>query len=214
MGRRTWLALAVVLGGALVCLLGLTLLHAELGRLTGFDTAVQGFVHGWAAPWVTQVMLALTWLGAVRTFLPAVFVVGIVLGVQRRWRELAALAFAEAGAFALDRALKMHFHRARPVVPWAIGEEHTFSFPSGHSLFAMVLYGTLVWLALRREWKGLLAAGLVAAGLVVMIGVSRIYLGMHWPTDVLAGWFVGAVWVLVVVVVDFCLGKNRQPMKR
>ena len=208
MGRRIWVGLAIVLGGALVCFLGLALLHAELGRLAGFDVGVQGFVHGWNHPWLTRVMLMLTWLGAVRTFLPAVGLVGILLGVQRRWRELAVIAFAEAGAFALDVALKMHFHRARPVVPWAIGDEHTFSFPSGHSLFGMVLYGTLVWLAARRGWKGVLAAGLV-----VGIGLSRVYLGMHWPTDVLAGWFVGAVWVGVVVWVDFSVAEAKEGRK-
>ena len=104
----------------------------------------------------------------------------------------------------LNESLKLHFHRARPRVPWSIGDEHTFSFPSGHSLFAVVLYGTLAYLALGRgrsiAWR--LGCVALATLMPLSIGVSRIYLGMHYPTDVLAGWLAGVLWLSAVGVID------------
>ena len=115
------------------------------------------------------------------------------------------LAFAVVGAFLLNESLKLHFHRARPQVPWAIGDEHTYSFPSGHALFAAALYGTLCYVALARRGTTRLRQVLVlvpACVLVAGIGLSRIYLGMHWPTDVLAGWFTGSLWLVTVMAID------------
>jgi undecaprenyl-diphosphatase len=197
--------LAVVLS-ALTALGPLTLLHAHLedGAARHFDLAVQLRVHGWSRPWLTAVMLALTWIGSVKIFATSL---GIVLGflVGQRHRHAAALlGLSMLGAFVLNESLKLHFHRPRPTVPWSIGDEHTYSFPSGHSLFSFVLYGTLAYLALhrpvtpRRRVEVLVPAILLPLG----IGLSRIYLGMHYPTDVLAGYLTGAVWLVAVVAVD------------
>ncbi len=203
--RRIIGAVLLSMAGAGLSLALLTALHASLGTAAvfAFDHAGQAWVHGWASPALNPVMLAFTGLGAVATFLPAVAFVLVGLLVDGdRWRA-AILAFAMAGALALNEGLKLHFHRARPAVAWAIGDERTYSFPSGHSLFAVALYGTLTCLA----WPASTLArrcglAVVAVVLAAAIGLSRVYLGMHWPTDLLAGYAVGAVWVATVAAVE------------
>ena len=182
----------------------LTALHAVLPQLAGTDAALMATVHHWYSPGLTAVMLALTEIGAVATFASAVGVVVVLLLYRGHSHPAAILGGALLGAFALNESLKLHFHRARPVVPWSIGYEPTFSFPSGHSLFACALYGTLAYLALRpptsaaRKTAILLPAILLPLG----IGLSRIYLGMHFPTDVLAGYTAGGAWLAAVITAD------------
>lgn len=187
-----------------VALAWLTALHTELGPLAGIDRAIQFGVHGWTRPWATGVMLAFTWVGAVKMVVPAVVgMLGWLLWSGRR-HTAAVLSGAIGGAVVLNETLKLHFHRARPTVPWAIGDERTYSFPSGHSLFAVTLYGVLVYLALRRGVSVRRRVSVVVTALVMVVGIglSRIYLGEHFPTDVLAGYGVGLVWVAGVAGMD------------
>jgi membrane-associated phospholipid phosphatase len=205
--RSSWVfaALWVVLGATLALGL-LTLLHAHLGdpSVARFDHGIQFAVHGWATPGLTRLMRALTWVGSIKIFGSVLAVVVAVLLGQRRRHAAALLGFGMVGALALNETLKVHFHRARPMVPWSIGDEHTFSFPSGHSLFSVVLYGTVAYLVARRTACLPLRVAVVAlaAGMPLAIGLSRIYLGMHYPTDVLAGYTVGVVWLGVVAGAD------------
>jgi undecaprenyl-diphosphatase len=144
--NQFWLiAMTIITGGALACLLLLTVLDRSLDTeaVLRFDTHGQALVHSWTNPYITALALALTWLGAIKIFAVAVgLVVGFIF-VQGRRHAALLLGFAITGAFLLNEGLKVHFHRARPKVFWSIGDEHTYSFPSGHSFFAVVLYGTL-----------------------------------------------------------------------
>ena len=109
------------------------------------------------------------------------------------------------GAVILIGVLKLYFHRARPDVSWALAEEHSFSFPSGHSIVAVVLYGSLVYLGfplLRQMWQRVVVS-VVAVGMIAGIGLSRIYLGVHYPSDVAAGYLVGCAWLTTVMVAEW-----------
>ena len=200
------LTLLYTLIGAVAALSLLTILHAQLTQplILIFDHKVQAQVHTWSSPWLSRCMLALTWIGSVKIFLTSLAVVLCGLIVRARKHAAAILVFAMTGALALNETLKLQFHRARPVVPWSIGDEKTYSFPSGHSLFSVVLYGTLAYLALRRgvSSRRQVAVLIPAILLPLGIGLSRIYLGMHWPTDVLAGYTVGLLWLAVTIAVD------------
>ena len=169
-----------------------------------FDLAVQAWVHGLTNPYLTGIMLALTWIGSIKIFATSLAVALIYL-LRRGARHAATLlAGAVVYAFVLNETLKQHFHRIRPQVPWSIGDEHTFSFPSGHSLFAVVFYGTLAYVALHRRTSVRRRFGILipAAVMPLGIGISRIYLGMHYPTDVAAGWLTGGLWLIAVVMID------------
>ena len=159
-------------------------------------------------------MRALTFIGSIEVFIPTLILAVTILlligqkeqGIRLvRKRQVSTLfAIGIGGALILNESFKAHFHRARPHVPWSIGDEHTFSFPSGHSLFSFVLYGLIAYSLLTRRdplpRRLIVTAG--CATLVLGIGVSRIYLGMHWPTDVLAGYLTAAIWLTITITID------------
>jgi undecaprenyl-diphosphatase len=208
--RKLFGALLLVgFGVALVTTFGLVKLHDEILKATfkQRDQAIQNWVHGFTRPVLTEAMRGLSWFGSPLTLAP---VVALAAGVMW-WRGLkydaVLVAAAALGAMALDEVMKLHFKRLRPEVPWAFVHEHSFSFPSGHSVLAMVMYGVIVYKTqdkLRSKWAR--AALMVGAFLMVVgIGVSRVYLGAHYPSDVAGGYFVGAVWLAAVIRSDLWL---------
>lgn len=145
--------------------------------------------------------------------LPATVIVAALLWWRRLHRDKVTFLIAMIGTCILIVVLKLYFHRSRPDVPWVLVEEDSFSFPSGHSIAAVVLYGSLLLLGLqhlRRLWQRLVISGL-SIGMIVGIGVSRIYLGIHYPSDVAAGYLVGCTWLATVVLAEWELTKmDRQ----
>lgn len=149
--------------------------------------------------WVEEAFRDITALGsaAVLTLLGAA-VVGF-LAMRRQYDAIALLVAAVVGGALLSWALKEFFARPRPDLVPHIAQVTSPSFPSGHSLLAVVMYLTLGSLVSRlveglRAKIYVLSVGVTFAFLV---GVSRVYIGVHYPTDVLAGWTVGLIWALV-----------------
>jgi undecaprenyl-diphosphatase len=198
--------LLVGLGVALVTTSGLVELHDEILKASfeQRDQALQSWVHGFVRPWLTEVMSVLSWIGSPVVLTPAVTLAAVWMWWRGRKDDAVLLAAAALGGLALDEVMKLHFKRLRPDLPWAFVHEHSFSFPSGHSVLAMVLCGVIVYKTqdkLPGKWaKAALTAG--AFLMVVGIGVSRVYLGVHYPSDVAGGYFVGAVWLAAVVGSD------------
>jgi undecaprenyl-diphosphatase len=129
-----------------------------------------------------------------------------------RWRRAAVwLLVTLLGALILDVTLKLAFHRARPN-PFFGPIPDTYSFPSGHSLFSFCFYGVLAGLLADRARSVSLRVVIwaIAALLVLAIGVSRIYLGVHYPSDVLAGYLVGTIWTAGMVALDRVRQKRRR----
>ncbi|MGN6268335.1 MAG: phosphatase PAP2 family protein [Sphingomonas sp.] len=148
--------------------------------------------------WIEELMLALTTLGGGTVLTIAVVVTLGALAVRKLWLTAAlVLAATVSGSLAVDLA-KQIVARPRPDVVPHLVEVSSLSFPSGHSANSAIVYLTLALLlaqvipeaGLRRYVIG------VAVVLVTAIGISRVYLGVHWPSDVLAGWSFGALWAL------------------
>lgn len=205
--RKLFGALLLVgFGVALVTTSGLMKLHEEILKATfeQRDQAVQSWVHGFATPMLTEVMRGLSWIGSPFALAPAVALAAGFMWWQELKDDAVLVAVAAIGGVALDEVMKLHFRRLRPEVPWAFVHEHSFSFPSGHSVLAIVMYGVIVYKTqdkLRSKWAK--AALMVVAFLMVAgIGVSRVYLGVHYPSDVAGGYFVGAVWLAAVIGSD------------
>src|SRR5207244_4020919 len=121
----------------------------------------------------------------------------IVLAFLRRWRWIAYLAVTFGGGELLDVELKSYFARARPAMAEALRIAHGYSFPSGHALGSTVAFGALAYLAYRtaKSWSGAAAALAFGATFVLAVSLSRVYLGVHWISDVAAGVSAGLVWV-------------------
>jgi membrane-associated phospholipid phosphatase len=173
------------------------------GDTQQFDQFVRTAVHQLATPGLTRLMQAFSFLGSVAA------VTTLCLGAIcaslyfRHARTAALLAITMLGVAALDVALKQAFHRPRPVAFFGSAPS-SYSFPSGHALGSFCFYGILAAiLAARARGRGAkLCVWMAAALLVAMIGVSRIYLGVHYPSDVIAGYCAGAVWVGAVGFLD------------
>jgi membrane-associated phospholipid phosphatase len=180
-------------------------------NLIEFDQTVAGWIIVWRSPRLTEVMRAITNFGSTGTII-GVLVVGTVVGLQY-WRrfDVPLLNLGTAGAFLLSESLKRIFQRTRPPLPW-LGPASGYSFPSGHSLVSLALYGTLAYLLFQniknRTWRIRITVLLIL--LPLLIGISRIYLGMHYPSDVLAGWVLAIGWgVIWVTGVEYLSQKTN-----
>lgn len=146
--------------------------------------------------WFTEAMLDVTALGSVSVLtLIACIAVGYLL-VERKPAVAVFTAGAIAGGALLEVALKHLYARPRPDVVQHLVGTHSASFPSGHAMNSAVVYLTLAVLIARTvtdRWVRIYLVS-VAIALTVVIGFSRVYLGVHWPTDVVAGWTVGGIW--------------------
>ncbi len=167
-----------------------------------FDDAVRSAVHHFASPSVTRAMFAITYMGG-NGLVIAAFIILLVF-IYFRWRRAAAwLVVTLAGALVLDLSLKFAFHRIRPT-PFFGQLPPTYSFPSGHALFSFCFYGVLAGLLAGRI-RSLPLRILIwtcAALLVFAIGISRIYLGVHYPSDVVGGYLTATIWVATMVSLD------------
>jgi undecaprenyl-diphosphatase len=148
--------------------------------------------------WLLPAARDLTALGSLSVLLLVVLAVAGFLALARLWRHLALVLGASVGGLLLLLLLKQVFDRPRPTVVPPLTPETTPSFPSGHAMMSAVIYLTLGTLIaqLCSRWRERVYAIAVAAALTVLIGLTRLYLGVHYPSDVLAGWSVGLAWAL------------------
>lgn len=209
-----WLALARREVGLLAALLALAL--ALNGFLEIADDVAEGDTHqidrailmslrGADDPsvplgphWLTTAAMDVTALGSVTVLAMLVLFVAGLFVALRRWREALVLLAASGGGVALSQGLKVLFGRDRPEENLRLVEAINASFPSGHAMLSAVVYLTLGALVARfvprRRVKVYVMVGAVVVALAV--GLSRVYLGVHWPSDVLGGWCLGAAWAL------------------
>ncbi|WP_375207346.1 phosphatase PAP2 family protein [Hyphococcus sp.] len=162
--------------------------------------------------WVELGVSDVTALGGyiVLTFL--VVSVVVYLLVIGKWRNAVMVSGASVSGVFLSELLKVQFGRPRPELVPQLAEVHSLSFPSGHAMLSAVIYLTLGALLARfHKRKRERALIMVYAVLVtMMVGASRVYLGVHWPTDVLAGWALGAAWAAVWWLVAWRFLRDRQ----
>lgn len=149
--------------------------------------------------WLKQVMTDLTAMGGVTVLTLLTLAVVIYLLLDRKRGAAALVAVAIGGGTLLSLVLKSGFDRPRPSLVAHMVNVQTLSFPSAHAMLSAVAYLTLGVLTARLSERRVVKVYVVsvAALLTLLIGSSRIYLGVHWPTDVLAGWCVGAAWALL-----------------
>jgi undecaprenyl-diphosphatase len=166
-------------------------------------------------PWLLSGALDITALGSATVLGLVVLGVSGFLLLQRMWRTGLFVLVACSGAGFVNAALKQVFQRPRPDVVPHLREVMTMSFPSGHALTSAVVYLTLGALLMRVATRRLTkwyCMG-VAALATVLVGASRVYLGVHYPTDVAAGWLVGLSWALLCWLVERSL-ERRAGLKR
>jgi membrane protein DedA with SNARE-associated domain/membrane-associated phospholipid phosphatase len=163
------------------------------------DAAIGQFLQGLRTDWATSAMVGITMLGDMAVLLPVALLLIAALLVSRQWLLAGSVAAASLAGVVFVPFLKTLLHRARPI-PMYQGADG-FSFPSGHSTSATIVFGMLalfVAQSLPPRFRGLVYGGF--ATLIALIGLSRVYLQAHWPSDVLAGMLFGGAMVSVVAL--------------
>ncbi|QHT63039.1 phosphatase PAP2 family protein [Paenibacillus lycopersici] len=170
-------------------------------KLERFDASVIDAVQRQENGTLTAIAKALGKIGSSSVIIPAVLVIAVILFlVLKHRKELVLLLGGMLGSTLLNNALKPIYRRDRPDIH-RIVEEHGYGYPSGHSMAAFSFYFLVAYLLWRhlpnRGWRAALIA--FSAAMTASIGVSRIYLGVHYPTDVLAGYWLSACWIMLCI---------------
>ena len=183
-----------------------------------FDLAVITVVQDKVSPLLTKLMLLTTALGSTKEFVLITLVCSLIMFFSCSYLLGIYLSISVAfGAGGLNQLLKALFRRERPHI-LRLATEHGFSFPSGHAMGSVILYGGLAFV-LYHLYKGkwpFVVGVIIASVLIILIGISRIYLGVHYPSDVIAGYAGGVAWLLSsVIAFRFIEGKliNRYLQK-
>jgi len=208
--KATWSPALVIVGGGLCAVVALILfawLAGEVreGEMRLFDVHAHTLIYQPnLLPHLTASMEAVTILGSGEFLVP--LALGLVLGfLISRWPHPALLLFITlSGAGFLEWLLKIYFKIPRPTTFHVIALPTSYGFPSGHALASFSFYGVLASIAVRRLLNQIARAltWIIASLLIVSIGISRIYLGVHSASDVLAGYAAALVWTTAVMIAD------------
>lgn len=207
--------LAIIAGGLAAFLLLTSLV--ESGILTNFDTALLRAFRNPTDPalplgphWLERAMTDITTLGGTVVLTLTTLFAFIVLLILHQRKSACLLLCTIFGGFLVNRALKAIIARPRPDVVPHLVEISSLSFPSGHAMMAMIAWLTIGTLLAQQTASAVLKRYIFvfAVFLSVLIGVSRLYLGVHWPSDIVAGWTLGGTWVVAMWLVARRFSRN------
>ena len=162
-----------------------------------FDAVLLRWIHAFSTPFLDNLFLFFTSLGnTIFVATVAVIAIGYLL-YKKQHAHMFLLLFGVGGAALSNVVLKLMFQRDRPALWDQLITETSYSFPSGHAMVSGAFIICLIVMTWRTRWR---LPVLIAGGVVMgMIGLSRVYLGVHYPTDVAAGWLASSIWIMIVV---------------
>ena len=212
--RITTLITTIEVTGLVICLLIIYLL-AKLSEEVwekeafAFDKTILLWIHQFANPTWDNIMLNITKLGNPTTVVTIAIITFAILWLKRYRQEAKIFAIHALGGAILSYGLKLSFSKQRPQLWQQLITETSYSYPSGHALGSMVIYGFLAYLLASHYIKFAKIIYTLAVILIGAIGLSRLYLGVHWPTDVIAGYGVGYLWLMFSIIM-LKLQKSRH----
>ena len=173
--------------------------EVEERETLGFDKKILLDIHSHATPFLNTLMLHTTNVGSPVFLAVVAFLLGVYFAYKKQIKNFLIIGSSMVGAAGLAFIIKTLVERPRPHL-WrhAIAHDSSFSFISGHATMSMALVAALIAIVWHTKWR---IPTIVIGGLYVLyIGFSRLYLGLHYPTDIIGGWIVAFAWVLVVVL--------------
>lgn len=199
-GHLTW----GILAGALLLLIFAKLAEDVLyHELETFDTLIGGYIRSFASDGLTRVMIAVTNLGSAYVEIGLLLALGsyLLFRLKHVW-DAALLVTSLLGGWVLNTVLKQIFQRSRPDLKHLV-EAGGYSFPSGHAMVSAAFYGMIgyiVWINLRHRGLPAWPAMVFTPLLILAIGISRVYVGVHFASDVLAGFAAGGAWLIACIL--------------
>lgn len=165
-----------------------------------FDHIITSSIRQFTHPRLNFIMIAITTIGSGYCYALVVLIILLILSFYQRWREACILSLCLIGACSSNYLLKHFFERSRPNLARVV-DISGYSFPSGHAMVSLCFYGLIAYLVSRqissRCWRFLLFA--FTTLLIIAIGISRIYLGVHYPSDVIGGYLAGTTWLFICI---------------
>ena len=194
--------IALIIAAGFAYLFGLLADAVNENTFGDVNGAILLAIHAHRSDVLDRLAFDVTWFGSSNgiAVLAAVFMLGLWL--LKWYVDLGTLFAVLVGATVMIFTLKLHYHNPRPQIFPPLVHETNFSFPSGHSLASFALWGFFAWWIVSLHPRNVLRWLLGALGILVavMVALSRLYLGVHWPTDVLAGLLLGFGWVAICAV--------------
>lgn len=161
-----------------------------------WDVPILLSIHTTAQPQLDTLASILTKFGVFWGVFPIAILMALILLIQRKWRSLAYLIPTLLGSIVINRTAKVLLHRVRPHLWESPAPELDYGFPSGHAMSSMTLVAALVILAWGTRWFWLVV--MIGSLFVLVIAWTRLYLGVHYPSDILAGWMASIAWAVGV----------------
>lgn len=214
--RFEFLSLSLLLGltAAIATLIFFGWLSDEVleGETRHFDEVTRDAIHQLASPLLTTIMRGLSFVGSTLALSIGTIVVVVRFALLKWGREARLFAITMIGAGLLNVTLKLTFKRPRPVPFFNLTAPETYSFPSGHSLTSACFFGALAAILTARvkSRRVRIIVWIACTSTFVLIGFSRIYLGVHHTTDVIAGFAAALIWILVVRFVEMELARRKR----
>lgn len=216
--REGYLGLHVTIG--VLWLIAASCVFASIAKNVGaanaitlLDVQLAEWLHTHATPWLTRCMLVFTYLHGTAAVLFYVLLIGLILVRNKEWHGLLMLLITVPGGMLLNVSMKHIFQRARPVFDQPLLTLSTYSFPSGHTASATLLYGVLAAYLISRlkplHWHIAIATVTLALMMVALVGLSRMYLGVHYLSDVLAAAAEGIAWLALCLTAAISWRKHR-----
>jgi membrane-associated phospholipid phosphatase len=193
-----WRLLGVYLPFLIFSILALKIWNAQAGFSFPWDIPILMAIHQTAQPQLDTFASTLTQLGGFHGAFPIFGATALVLIYQKKWRKFVYLATTGLGNAIINQTVKVLMHRERPHLWESTYHHYGYAFPSGHSMTSMTLILVIIILTWKTSWR--LPATILGSLFVLAIAWTRLYLGVHYPSDILAGWMVAIAWVIGVTL--------------
>jgi membrane-associated phospholipid phosphatase len=191
-GMASWFACLLLPLWGFVALVGE--IHEK--EIFPFDAPIQNLLHAITTPTLNHFFVLVSRLGFLWGVLPLNVIVLLLLLLRRRFRDGLFFGIAVIGSAVLNIVAKNHFARLRPDLWLSIAPETNYSFPSGHAMGSATLGMAVILLCWPTRWRWPIVIASVIA--VFLVGISRVYLGVHYPSDILAGWTAAIAWTFAM----------------
>lgn len=214
--RQAGIYIIVGLGGALLLLFLFAELTEDLLRneFSHFDDNFELWVHSFANPVFDLIFNFFTTLGSAWGVTLITAIPFLLLVWRKHYFSASILLLSVLGGLLINFVLKELFQRPRPDL-WesTFARPTSFSFPSGHATLSLCMFGALIWIGLHliKSWRVKITVAIVLAVTILMVGLSRVYFGVHYPTDIIGGYLSGGFWLTLLVSGDAIFKRLRLP---
>ena len=187
----------LIIGLLILLIIDATLILTN--NISWFDNFIYNIVINLKSDFMTNVMKGITFLGSVK-FIIIINVLLFIYSMVKKKYNLLLITISSITSPIVNNILKVIFKRPRPIIINMI-EEGSYSFPSGHSMISILFYGSIIYLLNKYKIKHCKLISIILSMLILLIGISRIYLGVHYPSDVLGGYLTAGICLTIITLI-------------